>query len=272
MSITISKLNFDAGTPIGIQGLTDIEGAVAASIGDTKVSIDETGAFEFALSAIEVAGSYSVAISILDKDSKTIGNEDITLVITEVPEIVVDPVNLGPVVPTDHPAKAPITDAQALIDSQSTGLTYISKLDGLGIPTDTDHIKAYPGSVTGFMPLTGEAHAGSSAHEFKIMPDEALAKNPSAGFTGGRGTGNPDNFGKFPYRALMHDTRGEFFSKEGDFDANTVTPYPLGRTADILENSNYPVGFTAKDAKGYSTTTTRGGVNASPFPTGGITF
>ena len=272
MSITISNLNFVAGNPIGIQGLTDIAGATYAAIGETKVSVDETGAFEFALSAIEVAGSYSVSISILDESSKSIGGEDVTLVISEIPEVVVDPVNLGPYVPAEHPVQAPITDGQALIDSQSGGLTYISKLDGLGIPTDTDHIKPYPGSLTGFAPIKGEAHSGTTAHEFKLMPDDALAKNPSAGYTGGRGTGNPDDFGKYPYRGLMKDVRGEFFPKEGDFDANTSAPYPLGRTADILENAVYPTGFTVKDPQGYSTTTTRGGVDASPFPTGGITF
>ena len=312
MSTTISNLNFNVGEPIIIQGLTDVEGAVFASIGDVKVAIDASGSFEFSLGEVTTAGSYPLTISILAEDSSVIGNESLDLVISEVvapteptptePTPVeptpteptpteptpVEPTPTEPTpvepTPTEPTPTEPTpvippqevttmsTEAQNLIDNQSNGLTYISRIDGLGTPSDTDNVKVYPGVGIGFTPLSASAHSASSANEFKIMPDDVLAHIPAAGYTGGRGTGNPEDFGKYPVRGLMKDTRGEFFSKDGDFDPTTVTQYPLGRTADILENSNYPVGFTTKDAKGYSTSTTRGGVDASPFPTGGITF
>jgi hypothetical protein len=164
-------------------------------------------------------------------------------------------------------------EAQALIDKNSSSIqTFIPRYDVKSVESDTDHVQVYPGVGIGFTPLSASAHSASKADEFKIMPDEALALNPAAGYTGGRGTGNPDNFGKYPVRALMTDVRGEFFPKLGDFDPKTPTQYPLGRTADILENSQYPVGFTGKDEKGYSTTSTRGGVDASPITTSGFTF
>ena len=268
--ITISQTEFPTGD-ILIQGLTDIAGATSVLVGENKAPVETDGSFEFTIPGLG-AGSYKVPVVILDQLDVKLENETFTINVVDITPVdaavVSDPVVLN-VAGTTHVAP----DAQALIDlNKSTVQTYVQRYQ-VGHETDTSHVAIYPGSQTGFVPLSASAHSASKADEFKIMDDAALAKNPSAGFTGGRGTGNPAKFGRFPERALMTDVRGEFFPKNGDFNANTLKPYPLGRTGDLLENQIIPVGFTQKDpATGYSTTTTRGGVNASPLPSSGFTF
>ena len=301
--ITLSQTEFPTGD-ILIQGLTDAAGATDILVGENKIPVTD-GAFEFTIPSMAV-GSYNIPLTALDADGLAIEEEPFTITIVETtpvdPATVTDPVPTDPVpvdptpvvdpVPTDPTPTTPtVTDpvpvettnevnpmansaqAQALVDlNQSTIQTYVPRYT-VGHETDTSHVSIYPGSLTGFGPLSVSAHAATKADEFKIMSDAALAANPSAGFTGGRGTGNPAKFGRFPERALMTDVRGEFFPKAGDFNSKTLEQYPLGRTGDLLENQIIPVGFTQKDpATGYSTTTTRGGVNASPIPTSGFTF
>ena len=215
-------------------------------------------------------------VSYFDADQVIIGTPealvfDVTAApVVTPPEAPVTPPE-APVTPTEAPTMS--DEAQALIDRNSSTIqTFIPKYNVKSVESDTDNIKVYPGVGIGFGPLSASANTAFKADEFKIMSAEALALNPSAGYTGGRGTGNPDNFGKYPFRALMTDVRGEFFPKLGDFDPATPTQYPLGRTADILEGASYPTGFTKKDENGYSTTTTRGGADASPITTSGFTF
>lgn len=269
MAITISQNEFLVGDVL-VQGLTDTAGAAEASIGEIKVAIVD-GSFEFTIPSM-VEGTYTLPISILDVDGTEIDVETFTITVAaESAPTEPEPTEPTPVEnPTEEAAMS--TEAQALIDlNKSTIQTFVPKYE-VSRETDTAHVVVYPGSQTGFAPLTASAHSATSADEFKVMSDEALLANPSAGFTGGRGTGNDNDFGRYPYRALMTEVRGEFFPKLGDFDPKTTTQYPLGRTGDLLENATIPEGFTAKDSKGYATTTTRGGVDASPIPTSGFTF
>lgn len=264
MAITFDKLKFVVGESIILNGFTDNVDAVAISPVDGESYPIADGNFTLNFPALKV-GSYSLSLKLLDADSKEL--ESTSAALTIVAAGAEEPIEGTPVVVPEISA-----EAQALIDENSSTIqNYIPRYE-VSIETNTDDISIYPGSKIGFGPISKSPNSATSADEFKIMSDEALAANPSAGFTGGRGTGNPDDFGKFPYRALMKDVRGEFFPKGGDFDANSPTQYPLGRTADLLENAVNPIGFTTKDKNGYSTSTTRGGVNASPLPTSGFTF
>lgn len=267
MAITFDKLEFVVGESIILNGFTDNVDAVAISPVDGESYPITDGNFTLNFPALEV-GSYSLSLKLLDADSNELESTSATLTIVAAPEVSAEePIEETPVVVPEISA-----EAQALIDRNSSTIqNYIPRYE-VSRETNTDDISIYPGSKIGFGPISKSPNSATGADEFKIMSDEALAANPSAGFTGGRGTGNPDDFGKFPYRALMKDVRGEFFPKGGDFDANSPTQYPLGRTADLLENAVNPIGFTTKDENGYSTSTTRGGVNASPIPTSGFTF
>lgn len=260
--ITLSHVEFVPGDVL-IQGLTDAESTVEAKIGEKIVPVNE-GSFEFTIPAM-VAGVYSLPIQLLDASGAQIENETFTITVNDV--------NGTTVISNPEVAGIMSPEAQALVDlNKSTTQNFIQRYN-VSHETDTTQVVVYPGSLTGFGPLSASAHSATKANEFKIMDEAALAANPSAGFTGGRGTGNPADFGRFPERALMKDVRAEFFPKAGDFDSKTLTQYPLGRTGDLLENQVVPVGFTQKDpTTGYSTTTTRGGVNASPIPSTGFTF
>lgn len=275
--LTFDKLEFVVGLPIVLEGLTDNTDATKVSyIDGDLIALNPDKSFALNLPELAV-GSYSITLKLYD-DTDTAVEEQVAVVKvieapTEEPEAPASEPS-EPTAPTSTPSGAPMAnspEAQALIDNSTTIQTFIPKYEPM-TETNTDSVDIYPGSKIGFGPLSKSPNAATKADEFKIMSDEALAANPSAGFTGGRGTGNPDNFGKFPYRALMTDVRGEFFPKAGDFNANSPTQYPLGRTADILENTTYPTGFTQKDSEGRSTGTTRGGVNASPIQTSGFTF
>lgn len=284
MATTFEPLSFVEGTPIVIAGLTDDATVAFISVTDGEFIPVTNGEFSIAMAGSVPASTYNLNVSYFDADKVIIGEpEVVTFAVTAAPVAPTTPTGptapTGPVTPTTPTTPTePVTpiiskEAQALIDKNSSSIqTFIPRYDVKSVESDTDHVQVYPGVGIGFTPLSASAHSASKADEFKIMSDEALALNPAAGYTGGRGTGNPDNFGKYPVRALMTDVRGEFFPKLGDFDPKTPTQYPLGRTADILENSQYPVGFTGKDEKGYSTTSTRGGADASPITTSGFTF
>lgn len=268
MATTFEPLSFVEGSPIVIAGLTDDSAVAFISVTDGEFIPVTNGEFSISFANVPV-GTYTMNVSYFDADQVIIGTpEALVFDVTAAP--VVTPPE-APVTPPEAPAMS--DEAQALIDRNSSTIqTFIPKYDVNSVESDTDNIKVYPGVGIGFGPLSASANTAFKADEFKIMSDEALALNPSAGYTGGRGTGNPDNFGKYPFRALMTDVRGEFFPKLGDFDPATPTQYPLGRTADILEGASYPTGFTGKDENGYSTTTTRGGADASPITTSGFTF
>ena len=296
MATTFEPLSFVEGTPIVIAGLTDDATVAFISVTDEEFIPVTNGEFSIAMAGSVPVSTYNLNVSYFDADKVIIGEpEVVTFSVTAAPVTPTTPTEpttpttptepTTPTTPTEPTTPTtpttptePVTptiskEAQALIDKNSSSIqTFVPKYDVKSVESDTDHVQVYPGVGIGFTPLSASAHSASKADEFKIMPDEALALNPAAGYTGGRGTGNPDNFGKYPVRALMTDVRGEFFPKLGDFDPKTQTQYPLGRTADILENSQYPVGFTGKDEKGYSTTSTRGGVDASPITTSGFTF
>ena len=272
MATTFEPLSFIEGSPIVISGLTDDSTVAFVSVTDGEFIPVVSGEFSITFANAPVA-TYTVNVSYFDADQVIIGEpEALVFEVTAAPaEPTPDPEPTEPTEPTEAPAMS--DEAQALIDRNSSTIqTYIPKYDVNSVESDTDNIEVYPGVGIGFGPLSASANTAFKADEFKIMSDAALALNPSAGYTGGRGTGNPDNFGKYPVRALMTDVRGEFFPKIGDFDPATPTQYPLGRTADILEGAAYPTGFTAKDENGYSTTTTRGGADASPITTSGFTF
>ena len=283
MATTFEPLSFVEGSPIVIAGLTDDSTVAFISVTDGEFIPVTNGEFSISFANVPV-GTYTMNVSYFDADQVIIGTPEALVF-----DVTAAPVVAPPETPTETPTEAPETpteapvtpteapvisdEAQALIDRNSSTIqTYIPKYDVNSVESDTDNIKVYPGVGIGFGPLSASANTTFKADEFKIMSDEALALNPSAGYTGGRGTGNPDNFGKYPFRALMTDVRGEFFPKLGDFDPATPTQYPLGRTADILEGASYPTGFTGKDENGYSTTTTRGGADASPITTSGFTF
>ena len=294
MALTISNTTFPAGDII-ISGITDAVGAVEASIGSSIVQIVE-GSFEFNVPNMD-KGTYNLTIDILDNSKKVIDSDSFEITITE-PSTTTGTTGTTTGTTTGSTTTGSTTGTttgstttgtstttntggnmansaagQALVDKNSSSIqNFVPRYTPM-VESDTKNIEVYPGSQTGFAPLSASAHSASKADEFKIMSDEALAANPSAGFTGGRGTGNPENFGRYPARALMQDVRGEFFPKLGDFDAKTLTQYPLGRTADLLENATIPVGFTEKDpTTGYSTKTIRGGANSSPIQTSGFTF
>lgn len=261
MALTFDILEFVAGEPFVLAGTTDTEDAayIETASGE-KLPVETDGSFALNFPAVG-AGNYTFELKVLNSSDDILSTETVNIVITPAAS------GVDTSVPT---ANSP--EAEALIASNgSTKQTYIPRYEPM-VETDTDNIEVYPGSKIGFGPISNSPNAVTSADEFKIMPDAALAANPSAGYTGGRGTGNPDNFGKFPYRALMTDLRGELFPKAGNFNVDTQMQYPLGRTADIIENANHPVGFTEKDANGYSTSTSRGGVNASALPSSGFTF
>ena len=269
MALTFDTLEFIAGEPIVLDGITDnIDAKFVSPIDGENFPVNADGSFTINLTPL-IAGTYSLNLKTLDTDLVELDAETLNINVINPAPITTPEVTP----PTEDTTMSIITpEAEALIaQNSSTIQTFIPKYE-IGTETDTDNISVYPGSKLGFGPLSKSENSASKADEFKIMSDAALVQNPSAGYTGGRGTGNPDNFGKFPYRNLMTDLRGEFFPKNGDFDANSETQYPLGRTADILENAVYPEGFTQKDANGYSTTTTRGGADASPIPTTGFTF
>lgn len=275
MATTFEPLSFVEGSPIVIAGLTDDSAVAFISVTDGEFIPVTNGDFSISFANVPV-GTYTMNVSYFDADQVIIGTPealvfDVTAApVVTPPEAPVTPPE-APVTPTEAPTMS--DEAQALIDRNSSTIqTFIPKYNVKSVESDTDNIKVYPGVGIGFGPLSASANTAFKADEFKIMSDEALALNPSAGYTGGRGTGNPDNFGKYPFRALMTDVRGEFFPKLGDFDPATPTQYPLGRTADILEGASYPTGFTKKDENGYSTTTTRGGADASPITTSGFTF
>ena len=278
MATTFEPLSFVEGTPIVIAGLTDDATVAFISVTDGEFIPVTNGEFSIAMAGSVPVSTYNLNVSYFDADKVIIGEpEVVTFSVTAAPVTPTTPTEpttpTTPTTPTEPVTPTISKEAQALIDKNSSSIqTFVPKYDVKSVESDTDHVQVYPGVGIGFTPLSASAHSASKADEFKIMPDEALALNPAAGYTGGRGTGNPDNFGKYPVRALMTDVRGEFFPKLGDFDPKTQTQYPLGRTADILENSQYPVGFTGKDEKGYSTTSTRGGVDASPITTSGFTF
>ena len=260
MALTFAELEFAAGVPFVLTGITDDTNVayVETATGE-KLPVETDGSFALNFPAVS-AGTYAIQLNLVDSSDAVIGTESVTITVTSIPVTAT----------TTTVANTP--EAEALIAQNSSSVqTYIPRYE-VSSETDTSNIDVYPGSKIGFGPIQASPNYATSAAEFKIMSDAALAANPSAGYTGGRGTGNPDNFGKFPYRALMTDLRGELFPKSGDFNAETPTQYPLGRTADIIENTNYPVGFTQKDENGYSTSTTRGGANASALPTSGFTF
>lgn len=266
MAITFDKLEFIVGEPIVIDGITDNVNAVEISPTAGEVfPIAADGSFSLSFASLPAA-AYTLNLKLLDSTGAELEAIDVNFTVVEAPVV-------APVTPPTEVTMSTMTpEAEALIAKNSSTIqTFVPKYE-VSRETNTDNVAVYPGSKIGFGPLSKSPNSVAKADEFKIMSDEALAANPSAGYTGGRGTGNPDNFGKFPFRALMTDLRGEFFPKGGDFNAKTPTQYPLGRTADILENAQYPEGFTQKDERGYSTSTTRGGVNASPIPTSGFTF
>lgn len=265
MATTFEPLSFVEGSPITISGLTDDSAVAFVSVTDGEFIPVVNGEFSLTFANVPAA-TYTMNVSYFDADQVIIGTPEALVF-----EVTAAPVVTPPEEPTEEPTMS--SEAQALIDKNSSSIqTYIPKYDVNSVESDTDNIAVYPGVGIGFGPLSASANATFKADEFKIMSDEALALNPSAGYTGGRGTGNAPEFGKYPERALMTDVRGEFFPKIGDFDPSTPTQYPLGRTADLLEGTSYPTGFTDKDSNGYSTTTTRGGANASPMPTSGFTF
>ena len=261
MALSFAGLEFVAGEPFVLAGTTDDTNVayIETATGE-KLPVETDGSFALNFPAVN-AGTYAIVLKTLDDTQAEIGSENVTITVVA-----------APVTTSEEAPVANTPEAEALIAQNSSSVqTYIPRYE-VSRETDTTNVNVYPGSKIGFGPIQASPNSATSAAEFKIMSDEALAKNPSAGYTGGRDTGNPDNFGKFPYRALMTDLRGELFPKFGDFNSETATQYPLGRTADILENTNYPVGFTQKDENGYSTSTTRGGANASALPTSGFTF
>ena len=280
MATTFEPLSFVEGSPIVISGLTDDATVAFISVTDGEFIPVTNGEFSISIASAPAA-TYTLNVSYFDADQVIIGAPEALVFEVTAPVAPTTPTE-APTTPTEAPTETPSTpvdapvisdEAQALIDKNSSTIqTFVPRYDVNSVESDTDNVQVYPGVGIGFGPLSASANTAFKADEFKIMSDEVLAINPSAGYTGGRGTGNPDNFGKYPVRALMTDVRGEFFPKIGDFDPATTTQYPLGRTADILEGAEYPVGFTAKDENGYSTTTTRGGANASPISTSGFTF
>lgn len=278
MATTFEPLSFVEGSPITISGLTDDSTVAFVSVTDGEFIPVVNGEFSLTFANVPAA-TYTMNVSYFDADQVIIGTPEALVF-----EVTAAPVVTPPETPTEAPTEAPVepttpttptasSEAQALIDRNSSTIqTFVPRYDVNSVESDTDNVAVYPGVGIGFGPLSASANTAFKADEFKIMSDEALALNPSAGYTGGRGTGNAPEFGKYPERALMTDVRGEFFPKIGDFDPSTTTQYPLGRTADILEGTSYPTGFTDKDANGYSTTTTRGGADASPITTSGFTF
>lgn len=224
MAITYDGLNFTQGEEVIVIGLVDSVGATAVAFNGKDYPITN-GEFAINLGKTLAVGSYELPI-------KVVGGEDDGMVLTNT-------ITISAPVTT---ATTPLTEEEVIasITKNDTIQDYIPDYQ-IGKESNTDNVEFYPGSTVGFKPLE---------HNDKVSAAE-LAIDPSAGYAK-----------KFPVRRLMvNEVRAEYFPYDGDFDPKTLTPFPLGRRADLLE-----------DGKNASEKTVRGGANSSPLPTTGFTF
>ncbi len=221
MAITYDGLSFAQGEEVIIVGLVDNVGATDVAFNGKNYPITN-GEFTINLGKNLAVGTYELSISV-------VGGEDDGTVLTNTLTIT------APVVAT-------MTEEEVIasVTKNDTIQDYIPDYQ-IGKESDTDNVEFYPGSTVGFKPLE---------HNDKVTPEQ-LAIDPSAGYAK-----------KFPVRRLMaNEIRAEYFPYDGDFDPKTITPFPLGRRADLLE-----------DGKNAPEKTVRGGANSSPLPTTGFTF
>ena len=224
MAITYNGLSFTQGEEVIIIGLVDSVGATAVAFNGKDYPITN-GEFAINLGKTLAVGSYELPITV-------VGGDDDGIVLT----------NTLTITALVTPASAPLTEEEiiASITKNDTIQDYIPDYT-VSKESDTDNVEFYPGSTVGFKPLE---------HNDKVSAEE-LAIDPSAGYVK-----------KFPVRRLMaNEVRAEYFPYDGDFDPKTITPFPLGRRADLLE-----------DGKNVPEKTIRGGANSSPLPTTGFTF
>ena len=224
MAITYDGLNFTQGEEVIVIGLVDSVGATAVAFNGKDYPITN-GEFAINLGKTLAVGSNELPI-------KVVGGEDDGMVLTNT-------ITISAPVTT---ATTPLTEEEVIasITKNDTIQDYIPDYQ-IGKESNTDNVEFYPGSTVGFKPLE---------HNDKVSAAE-LAIDPSAGYAK-----------KFPVRRLMvNEVRAEYFPYDGDFDPKTLTPFPLGRRADLLE-----------DGKNAPEKTVRGGANSSPLPTTGFTF
>ena len=225
MAITYENLTFTQGSEVILVGLVDNVDATAVVFDSNNYPL-VNGEFTINLGTTLAVGSYALPLTI-------VGGADDGTTITET--IVIE----APVAPisgtslTEEEVIASITKNDQIQD-------YIPDYQ-IGKESNTDNVEFYPGSTVGFKPLE---------HNDEVTAEQ-LSIDPSAGYAK-----------KFPVRRLMtNEVRAEYFPYDGDFDPKTITPFPLGRRADLLE-----------DGKNSPEKTIRGGANSSPLPTTGFTF
>ena len=184
MATTFEPLSFVEGSPIVIAGLTDDSTVAFISVTDGEFIPVTNGEFSISFANVPV-GTYTMNVSYFDADQVIIGTpEALVFDVTAAP--VVTPPE-APVTPPEAPVTPPEAptmsdEAQALIDRNSSTIqNFIPRYDVHSVESDTDHVEVYPGVGIGFGPLSASANSTSKADEFKIMSDEALALNPSAG-------------------------------------------------------------------------------------------